>query len=301
MTQISFIPKQTIMKTILLLLPFLTCVILSFSISEKQDKQIKKSLAKSMSFVPSGNVYVNDTLKSVQSFYISKTEVSNAEYKLFFHDLQLAGDLEKLAIAQIDSLKWNLGGSMNMSYVDYYFSHPAYKDYPVVNVSYEAALLYCDWLTSKFNKQFGTTKFKFRLPTKEEFVRAGRGDNRTVGYAWGTNKLRNSNGQMMCNHLQLGAESIHRNPSTDKYEVIPVFDDLAFGGFDVTAPVKSYWPNQFDVYNLNGNVAEMLSTKGIALGGAWRNTGYDVRLESETLFTEVAPTIGFRVITSWVE
>lgn len=254
-----------------------------------------------MSYVPSGNVYVNDSLKSVQSFYISKTEVSNAEYKLFLNDLKLSGDLEKLAIAQIDSLKWNLGGSTNMAYVDYYFSHPAYKDYPVVNVSYEAALLYCDWLSDKFNKQYGSTKFKFRLPTKEEFVRAGRGDNQTAGYAWGTNKLRNTNGQMMCNHLQLGAESIHRNSTTGKYEIIPVFDDFATGGSDVTAPVKSYWPNQFDVYNLNGNVAEMLSTKGIALGGAWRNTGYDVRLESETLYTEVAPTIGFRVITTWVE
>lgn len=289
------------MKTILLIFPLLTFIIISFTTSEKQDKQIKKSLAKNMSYVPSGNVYVNDSLKSVQSFYISKTEVSNAEYKLFLNDLKLSGDLEKLAIAQIDSLKWNLGGSTNMAYVDYYFSHPAYKDYPVVNVSYEAAVLYCEWLSAKFNKQYSSTKFKFRLPTKEEFVRAGRGDNETAGYAWGTNKLRNSTGQMMCNHLQLGAESIHRNSTTGKYEIIPVYDDFATGGSDVTAPVKSYWPNQFDVYNLNGNVAEMLSTKGIALGGAWRNTGYDVRLESETSYSEVAPTIGFRVITSWVE
>jgi formylglycine-generating enzyme required for sulfatase activity len=289
------------MKTILLVFPFLLFTIISFTTSEKQEKQIKKSLSKNMSFVPSGNVYVNDSLRSVQSFYIAKTEVSNAEYKLFLNDLKLTGELEKLAIAQIDSLKWNLGGSTNKSYVEYYLSHPAYKDYPVVNVSYEAALLYCDWLSAKFNKLYGSKKFKFRLPTKEEFVRAGRGDNQTAGYAWGSNKLRNANGQMLCNHLQLGAESIHRNTTTGKYEIIPVFDDMAAGGSDITAPVKSYWPNQFEVYNLNGNVAEMLSTKGIAIGGAWRNTGYDVRLESETVYTEAAPTIGFRVITSWVE
>jgi formylglycine-generating enzyme required for sulfatase activity len=289
------------MKTILLVFPFLLFSIISFTTSEKQEKLIKKSLSKNMSYVPAGNVYVNDSLKSVQSFYISKTEVSNAEYKLFLNDLKLTGELEKLAIAQIDSLKWNLGTSTNMAYVEYYFSHPAYKDYPVVNVSYDAALLYCDWLSNKLNKQFGSTKLKFRLPTKEEFVRAGRGDNRTVGYAWGTNNLRNRSGQFMCNHLQLGAESIHRNTITGKYEIIPVFDDFAAGGSDVTAPVKSYWANQFDVYNMNGNVAEMLAIKGIALGGAWRNTGYDVRLESETAYTEAAATIGFRVITSWVE
>jgi formylglycine-generating enzyme required for sulfatase activity len=65
---------------------------------------------------------------------------------------------------------------------------------------------------------------------------------------------------------------------------------------DVTAPVKSYWPNAFGVYNLNGNVAEMIAEKGIALGGSWRDTGYDVRSSSETTYKEPSPSIGFRMV-----
>ena len=42
------------------------------------------------------------------------------------------------------------------------------------------------------------------------------------------------------------------------------------GGF-FTVSVKSYEPNKYGMYNTLGNVAEMTSVKGQALGGSWYN------------------------------
>jgi formylglycine-generating enzyme required for sulfatase activity len=193
-------------------------------------------------------------------------------------------------------MKWNTKNSMNTAYTEYYHKHPAYQNYPVVNISYEAALLYCEWLSAKYSEMYGSTKFSFRLPTKEEFIRAGRGDNNYVQYAWGSSLLRNSEGQVQCNFLQVGSESIHRDLQSGEYKIIPEYENVAYGNNDILAPAKSYWANQFGIYNMNGNAAEMISQKGIAVGGSWKNTGYDVRLESQYTYSDPNPSTGFRIV-----
>ena len=44
--------------------------------------------------------------------------------------------------------------------------------------------------------------------------------------------------------------------------------------YDITAPVLSYSPNHFKLYNLAGNVEEYVAEKGITKGGGWKDTGY---------------------------
>lgn len=39
--------------------------------------------------------------------------------------------------------------SSNEPYVQYYFRHVAYREYPVVGVSYEQAQSYCKWRTER--------------------------------------------------------------------------------------------------------------------------------------------------------
>ncbi|MFT6815460.1 MAG: hypothetical protein ACJAZ3_001370 [Sphingobacteriales bacterium] len=109
----------------------------------------------------------------------------------------------------------------------------------------------------------------------------------------------------MCNFKRLGEHNMSIDPKTNEF----VIKNLAEGGapsksmviksdgsFDITAPAKSYLPNDFGLYNTNGNVAEMISEKGIALGGSWNSLGFDVRCESEMTYDLPTPEIGFRPI-----
>jgi formylglycine-generating enzyme required for sulfatase activity len=64
----------------------------------------------------------------------------------------------------------------------------------------------------------------------------------------------------------------------------------------ITSNANSYYPNQFGIYNMSGNVAELVSDDTVAMGGSWNDTGYDVRVESEQPATKPKSTIGFRVV-----
>ena len=95
---------------------------------------------------------INKSLVKVNTkLYASKYEVSNKIYSDFILALKQKKEYEKLQIAQIDTLRWIDKISYNEPYVKYYHSHPAYFNYPVVNVSYDGAQLFCEWLTETYN------------------------------------------------------------------------------------------------------------------------------------------------------
>ena len=69
----------------------------------------------------------------------------------------------------------------------------------------------------------------------------------------------------------------------------------------ITVQVKSYYPNSFGLYNMCGNVAEMISEKGIAKGGSYLESAYNVRIASEKIYTQPQADIGFRVAMKIIE
>jgi len=252
-------------------------------------------------FVPGGKVYIDNDSTGVKSFYISKYEISNKQYTDFLICLNQQRQFDKLAVAQIDSIKWRDKYLYNEPYVTYYHVHPAYANYPLVNISYEGAVLYCQWLSEKYNKehQNSVVVVEFRLPTRAEWIRAARGGDVLGIYSWNGPYLRNSKGTIMCNFLRYGDESIHYSNETKKLEVAGKDSRAAFAG-DITAPVKSYFANGYGIHNMCGNVAEMVAEKGITCGGSYAEPGFDVRVESVKKYTEPSPTIGFRPIMTFI-
>ena len=126
-----------------------------------------------------------------------------------------------------------------------YFWHPGYDDYPVVGVSWKQASAFCWWQTEYLNASYskaGDPEVNpFRLPTEAEWEYAARGGRRISQFPWGGPYTRNSHGCFLCNFKPLRGNYIED------------------GGF---YPVKAtaYFPNDYGLYNMAGNVAEWTSS-----------------------------------------
>ncbi|MED7827579.1 formylglycine-generating enzyme family protein [Streptomyces chiangmaiensis] len=102
-------------------------------------------------------------------------------------------------------------------------------DHPVVHVSHTDALAYCQWAGR-------------RLPTEAEWEYAARGGLQGQRYAWG-NELHGPAGEHLCNIWQ------------GQFPEVNTAEDGHVG----TAPVKSFPPNGYGLYEVAGNVWEWCS------------------------------------------
>jgi gliding motility-associated lipoprotein GldK len=146
-----------------------------------------------------------------------------------------------------DTLVWirDFSYSYNEPHAKKYFSHPAYGAYPVVGVSWKQATAFTEWRTHYLNSYLERSKrmteSDFRLPTEAEWEYAARGGRSQVPFPWGGPYLRNKKGCLLANF----------KPGRGNYP-----ED---GGM-YTVRADAYWPNDFGLYNMSGNVAEWTSS-----------------------------------------
>lgn len=208
----------------------------------------------------------NETLRDVKMqrlFYLGTKEVTNAEFKVFAsgHD---SGEFQ---------------------------DNPLDKDdQPAVNISWEEAALYCNWLSSRDNLPlFYLTEFGkvvginpqatgYRLPTEAEWAWAAHqvATEAPLRFPWGSNL-----------------------PPPDRYgnyadrSAAHLVGRIIFGYNDnyiVSAPVGTFRPDVKGIYDLAGNVAE------------WINNYYDIAT-GEEIQDPLGPDSGeYRVIrgSSWM-
>ena len=260
------------------------------------QKRIK--VPENYKFVPMGHVKVGEETANVDAFFISVYEVSVSEYNLFLNEIK---DKNPKLYNECypDTSLWVtiFEYSYNEPYTKHYHTHPMYANYPANNISYEAAVEYCKWLTAKHNEENAKTtvaKGEFRLPSEAEWIRAARGDNHDWIFPWKEPKLKDKNGKYLANFFPVEDESVTRDHSTGKLiaKANPVDDK-----FFITSPVKSYYPNQFSLYNMCGNVAEMVAGGKMAKGGSFFDPGSDVRIDSPGNHHKIpSPMVGFRFV-----
>lgn len=146
-----------------------------------------------------------------------------------------------------DTLAWirDFAYSYNEPMTTRYFSHPAFNNYPVVGVNWNQATAFCEWRTHYLNSYLEgkkrATESNFRLPTEAEWEYAARGGRSQSMFPWGNYYLRNKKGCLLANF----------KPGRGNYP-----ED---GGF-YTVRADAYWPNDFGLYNMAGNVAEWTSS-----------------------------------------
>ena len=256
-------------------------------------KALEKLDRKIYTFLLSGSFDYLGEMTSVQAFLIQKTEVSNLEYRTFLFDLLLQGRKEEFLKAKPDQNQWILSEGQNSQMKEHYFSHSAYNHFPVVNISREGAEMYCKWFSQELDKVVEEKKRNFyndiRIPMREEWVMAASIEGKNKVYPWEGEQTQNSEGLILANFKRLPnvMDSITHSDSTD-----------------ITAPVKSYWANDFGLYNMSGNVAEMVyvgtttRSAGTA-GGGWMNSAEEIKILGPDPYAGVItphPVIGFRVV-----
>jgi len=289
-------------------------LVVVFSSFSNKDKPVRnKHLPKSFVEIQSGKVWLpvrNDRplksqswekrIDSCETFYISESEISNGDYKLYLSSLKQNGLIQAYNQALPDTTVWRQKLTYQEPYVMYYFQHPAYTDYPLVGVSKTQALNYCKWLSDSLNAENPKVGIEITLPTRKQWIRAARGSEKHQSYAMSHAGLRNSKGIFMYNHRVVGGENIYLDEGTKEYKLVPR-NVMSYAGFSddgglIAAQVKSYWSNKWGTFNMCGNVAEMILDDSVAMGGSWLDPGFDIRVESEKTATQPSSLIGFRVI-----
>lgn len=241
---------------------------------------------------------------------LQQTEVTNGEYRQFLTALRNAGRADEANRWAPDTAQWlSVTVSTAEPLKNYYFGHPGYDNYPVVNVTQEGARAFCQWLTEEYNalNEKGKGAYRkviVRLPTEAEWQTAAWGLlNETAKNFQTTEPKRNLalpwNDYPYWNFPD--AKGKFRANTKFESGLADVGAVYHPDGFLFTAPVKSYAPTDGGFYDLIGNAAEWVAEPGWTKGGSWNNTIDECFIEKRIAASGAAPTFGFRVLLEIVE
>nr|WP_240793259.1 formylglycine-generating enzyme family protein [Arthrobacter crystallopoietes] len=181
---------------------------------------------------------------AIDSFSIDATTVTNSQFARFVDATGYRTESEAYGTSavfhlQVQAAPADVTGTIAgapwwVSVREANWAHPYgrrsdwqdFPDHPVVQISWNDAQAYCSWAARK-------------LPTEAQWEYAARGGLEGRRYPWG-NELLGSGDTHLCNIWQ--GEFPRTNLKQD--------------GFLGTAPVRSFPPNGYDLYEISGNVWE---------------------------------------------
>jgi formylglycine-generating enzyme required for sulfatase activity len=240
-----------------------------------------------------GFVQVNDTL------FISTSEVSIRDYAFFLTSIRNYDSVQFAnVVPDVKPINWRVKSYNNTSFATYDKIYEIGDSslswqtwiwfYPIVNISKSQALVYCKYLTDNytsvsvhFNKRQKRKlppNLVYRLPTEAEWISIASSFLDPSLYPLGKSSKTERNAIPICRE--------YFNDTTD-------FERHPLGS-------QSGWnyglKNDLDVFNMAGNVSEIVADTDNVLGGSFIDPLIDCHVTSKKKFLNPEDFIGFRVV-----
>ena len=191
-----------------------------------------------------------------------------------------------------------------------YFWHDAYGDYPVVGITWEQADAFCQW-RSLYKNGYQKSKGKqnvnmFRLPSEAEWEYAARGGLDGATFPWGGPYAKNDRGCFLANFK-------------------PLRGNYAADQALYTVEADAYEPNDYNLYNMAGNVSEWVASsydassyeytssfnpnvndkdnpRKVVRGGSWKDVAYYLQVSTRDYehADSARSFIGFRTVQDYL-
>ncbi len=249
--------------------------------------------------IPTTKEIEKDMVRIGPKLFMARYECTNEWYKRFLEYKSSNAEYRSL-LPDTQSFRKYFPYSTFYSINKTYFANKAYDQYPVMAVSHDAAMEFCRWLTISYAAGKGKLgkKVVFSLPTKQEWMAAAIYAKDTI-FPWKGAVLRGKNGVYNANFRCVNEEEGTLQDQNTHYST-----NYGADGFIITAPVKSYNSNGRGMYQMSGNVSEMLESPGQHAGGGWDSPGFMLKLSAQDQYSGISgahPCIGFRVVARVLE
>ncbi len=249
-------------------------------------------------------------------------DVKKFKFQYSYMDIEKAARDKKLSRKDViireeieiypDTTAWirDFAYSYNEPMHNDYLWHDAYGAYPVVGVSWKQAKAFCQWRTMYHNAYRKEKKThavaRYRLPNEAEWEYAARGGLQAAKFPWGGPYAKNDRGCFMANFK-------------------PLRGDYAADQALYTVEADAFEPNDFNLYNMAGNVSEWVNSsydpasyefastinpnvndaqnkRKVVRGGSWKDVAYFLQVSSRDYeYSDSARSfIGFRTVQDYM-
>ena len=264
-------------------------------------------------YLPQDESYNGERIFNIKKIVYNYTTFDAAEAIKYPDSARKNFFIQKSIPVYPDTTAWikDFSYSYNEPMHNDYFWHEAYTDYPVVGISWEQATAFAHWRTmykNNYQKSLkkGSRVANFRLPSEAEWEYAARGGLESATYPWGGPYTMDSEGCFLANF----------KPNRGDYAA----DEALY-----TVEAKSFWPNDYGLYNMAGNVSEWTRSsydKGayefdsglnpnikddnnlrkVIRGGSWKDTAYFLRVSTRDYEykEEKRSYLGFRTVQDYL-